>query len=109
MNVFIISDMESAVSEQNCEAAEIDISDAGHMPINPMRFINQIRGLTGEQMADIGYALLDMCSAVYIVGGDLGQRSPIQNQYIGFARARGMRFFTPETLTYARNDGEQEQ
>ena len=100
MNVFIIAELDS----QNYEAAEIDLSDAGYMPISVARFINKIRGLTQEQITDVGYALLDMCSAVYIVGGDLSQRSAILNQYIGFARARGMQFFTPETLPYARMD-----
>ena len=99
MNVFILGTSDSV---ENMNAAEIDLRDAGYTPVNPVKFVNSIHGLTEEQIADVGYALLSMCDAMYIVGGSM--QSPILNQYIGYARAVGMAFWEPETLPYARAD-----
>ena len=99
MNVFILGSWDSA---ENMSAAEIDLRDAGYTPVNPVKFANSIHGLTEEQIADVGYALLGMCEAIYMVGGAM--QSPILNQYIGYGRAMGMAFYEPETLPYVRAD-----
>ena len=97
MNVFILGTNEAI---ENVNAAEIDLKDAGYMPVNPIKFINSIHGITEDQMVEVGYALLDMCEAVYFAIGTWSNY-PVLNQYVGYARAKGMAFYEPETLPYA--------
>ena len=78
------------------EAAEIDIKDAGHLPINPAKFISNIHGLTDEQAMDICYQLLSMADAIYLIGDWTSSYSC--HEEVGFARARGMKFITPESM-----------
>lgn len=82
---------------QKFDAAEIDVKDAGHKAINPAKFINGVHGLSDNQIMDICYQLLDMADAIYLLPDwtlSLGA-----NQEVGFARAKGMMFLSPETLT----------
>ena len=78
------------------EAAEIDIKDAGHMPINPAKFISNIHGLSEQQAMDICYQLLSMADAIYLLPD--WSTSLSCNQEVGFARARNMKFITPESM-----------
>ena len=85
---------------QKFEAAEIDVRDAGHTPINPAKFVSGIRGLSDDQIMEICYSLLDMSDAIYLLPD--WSTSYCCNQEVGFARAKGLTFFTPESLTYER-------
>ena len=82
---------------QKFHAAEIDVRDAGHIPINPAKFISKIHGLSENQIMDICYSLLDMADAIYLLPD--WTESLWCNQEVGFARAKGLMLFTPDSLT----------